>query len=111
MGMPQKDAIVGLVSFLQLVALRYELADADPRSGMETQSPIFILITGWFFWEGCTGNMHFNFALLGSAKDCCLCLWKTPCLHRGGLWVRQGTEGAALNIPLTIPREQLISSA
>lgn len=106
MGMPQEDAILAPVSFLQLAALRCNFANADPRAGMETQSPLLILITGGcFFWERCTGNMHFNSAWLGSAKDCCLCLWKMPRLHKGGLWVRQGTEGAALNIPLTIPGE------
>ena len=84
MVMPQEDAILTPVSFLQLVALRCNFADVDRRSGMEMQRPILNLITVWLFWEGCTGNPHFNFSWLGSAKDRCLCLWELPCLHRGG---------------------------
>ena len=93
MGMPQKDAIVGLVSFLQLVALRCKLADADPRSGMETQSPIVILITGCFFGEGCTGNMHFNFALLGSG----LCQGLLPLNLEDALFAQGWAVGQARN--------------
>lgn len=108
MDMPQEDAILASISFLQLVALKCHFAAVDPRSGIEMQSPILILITaclGFFGGEGCSVNLHFNSAWLGSANNCCLCLWKMTHLHRGGLWVRHGKEGAALNIPLTIPGE------